>query len=102
MMWAAKAAKMGYRWKISNGKKIRFWEDLWFGSYSLAIQYWDIYSIVNEHGCLVSEAWDGQHLRFTFKRTVDSRTMELWYELIQIASDIQFKDEEDAIIWQFH
>jgi hypothetical protein len=28
--------------------------------------------------------------------------MALWYELIQTASDIQFEDEEDAIIWQFH
>jgi hypothetical protein len=89
---------MRYKWKIGNEKKVRFWEDLWFGSCSLAIQYWDIYSIVNEHGCSVSEAWNGQHLRFTFKRIVDSKTMELWYELIQIASDIQFKDEEDAII----
>jgi hypothetical protein len=68
----------------------------------LAIRYWDIYSIVNEKGCSVREAWDGQHPRFTFRRTVDSWTIALWYELIQIASDIQFGDEEDAIIWQFH
>jgi hypothetical protein len=27
-MWAAKAAKMGYRWKIGNGHKIKFWEDV--------------------------------------------------------------------------
>jgi hypothetical protein len=38
---------------MENGKKIRFWEDLWFGSYSLAIQYWDIYSIVNEKGITI-------------------------------------------------
>jgi hypothetical protein len=24
MIWAARAAKMGYRWHISNGKKVRF------------------------------------------------------------------------------
>jgi hypothetical protein len=47
VMWAAKTAKM------ENGKKIRFWEDIWFGSYSLAIQYWDIYSIVNEKGITI-------------------------------------------------
>lgn len=27
VMWAAKAAKMGYRWKIGDGRKVRFWED---------------------------------------------------------------------------
>jgi hypothetical protein len=68
----------------------------------LAIHYWDIYSIINEHGCSVRDVWDSQHLRLTFKRIIDSRTMALWYELIQTASDIQFEDEEDAIIWQFH
>jgi hypothetical protein len=28
--------------------------------------------------------------------------MSLWYELLQIASDIHFSDEEDGIVWQFH
>jgi hypothetical protein len=27
VMWAAKAVKMGYRWRVSDEKKIRFWED---------------------------------------------------------------------------
>jgi hypothetical protein len=37
VLWATKVAKMGYRWKIGNGKSIRFWEDIWLGSSSLAI-----------------------------------------------------------------
>jgi hypothetical protein len=87
--------------EIGNGRRVRFWEHLSFGTCSLAIQYWEIYSIINELGKSVSGAWDGHHLKFTFRRTVDSRTMALWYEILQIASDIQFRDEEDAIIWQF-
>jgi hypothetical protein len=38
-MWVAQAAKMGYKWHVGDGKSVRFWEDQWFGSYSLAIQY---------------------------------------------------------------
>jgi hypothetical protein len=49
----------------------------------------------------VSESWDGVHLKFNFRRTVDSVTMEQWYEVLQIASSIQFSDEEDAIVWQY-
>jgi hypothetical protein len=56
--WPADAAKMGYRWKVGVGSKIRFWEDNWFGTCSLAIQYWEIFSIANEHGCTIREAWD--------------------------------------------
>jgi hypothetical protein len=37
--WVAYAAKMGYRWKVGDGSKIRFWEDNWFETCSLAIRY---------------------------------------------------------------
>ena len=49
MIWAARAAKMGYRWHIGNGKKVRFWEDNWLGSSSLAIQF--SYSVLG-HLCV--------------------------------------------------
>jgi hypothetical protein len=57
--------------------------------------------IVNEQGCSVREAWDGENLKFSFRRTINSRLMQLWYELVEIAKGIQFTDEEDAMIWQF-
>jgi hypothetical protein len=28
VLWAGKVAKMGYRWRVGNGQKIRFWEDI--------------------------------------------------------------------------
>jgi hypothetical protein len=46
VLLAAKASKMGYMWKIGDGRNVRFWEDQWFGSCSLAIQFWEVYSIV--------------------------------------------------------
>jgi hypothetical protein len=92
-MWAAQAARMGYRWCVGDAKKVRFWKDHWFGSCYLAIQYWDVYTIVNEQGCALAEAWDGCNLRFTFRRTVNRRVMNQWLELLQIASDISFNEE---------
>jgi hypothetical protein len=100
-MWAARAAKMGYRWKVGNGKKIKFWEDNWVGSSSLAIQYWDLYVIVNEKTCTIEELWDGVNLKCTLRRTVDDRLERMWLEVMQIASTIIFSDEEDSMIWQF-
>jgi hypothetical protein len=37
LMWAARAAKFGFRWKVGNGKKVRFREDNWLDNFSLAI-----------------------------------------------------------------
>jgi hypothetical protein len=82
VMWTAQAARMGYRWCVRDGKKVRFWEDHWFGSCSLTIQYWDMYTIINEQGCTLAEAWDGSNLRFTFRRTVNRRVMNQWLELL--------------------
>jgi hypothetical protein len=70
-------------------KKNHLWEDQWFGSCSLAIQFWNLYSIVNDIGKTLKEAWDGTNLKFTFRRTVDRSTLNQWHQLIQIASSIQ-------------
>jgi hypothetical protein len=72
------AVKLGFRWKVGDGKRVRFWEDQWFEICSLAIQFWDIYSIVNEHGKTIREAWDGPNLRFSFIRTVNRALMAQW------------------------
>jgi hypothetical protein len=32
---------------------------------------------------------------------VDRRALNLWYELQEIASSIEFLDESDSIIWKF-
>jgi hypothetical protein len=56
---------------------------------------------VNEHECTIKEAWDGVNLKFTFRRIVNVRVMNLWHELVQIASSISFNEEED-IVWQYN
>lgn len=68
VMWDLKVAKMGYRWKVGNGKRIKFWEDVWVDSSSLAIQYWDLYCILNQQIATIAELWDGQNLKCTFRR----------------------------------
>lgn len=60
LMWAASATKMGFRWKIGDGRKVKFWEDNWLGNSSLAIQYWDLYVIVNrkKQNCTWPLGWE--------------------------------------------
>lgn len=100
-MWAASAAKMGFRWHIGNGKNVKFLEDNWLGTSNLAIQYWEIYILINEKSKTVFELWDGSNLKCTFRRGVDKRLMILWLEVVQIASTINFSVDEDELICQF-
>jgi len=45
VMWVLQAARMGIKWLVGNGRKVRFWEDHWFGNSSLATQFWPLYVI---------------------------------------------------------
>jgi hypothetical protein len=77
---------------------VRFWEDLWLGTSSLAIQFWELYCIVNEQGKTIAELWDGVDLKCNFRRCVDSRLMEMWEEFISIAQTLELSDIDDELI----
>jgi hypothetical protein len=55
---------MGYRWKVEDETRIRFWEDIWLGSSGLAIQFWEFYCLVNEQNRTIAELWNGVNLCF--------------------------------------
>jgi hypothetical protein len=48
VIWAARAAKVGYPRSVGNGNKIQFWEDQWLGNTSLSIMFWDLYYVCNQ------------------------------------------------------
>jgi len=98
--WARQ--QLGYRWKIGNGKRVRFWEDVWFGTSSLVIQFWKIYMLINGKGASIADVWDGTTLKLTFRRTASEQLMSLWEELLAIAGSISFSDDEDSLIWELN
>jgi putative lipoic acid-binding regulatory protein len=57
--------------------------------------------IVNEKSATIQELWDGESLKCTFRRTVGQRLMNMWDEVVQLATTICFSNEEDNLIWQF-
>ena len=91
----------GYRWIVGDGRKISFWEDIWFGTAPLAVQFWDLYSIVNEQGKTIHEIWDGCQLKCTFRRTFSNEFMMKWYELEDLMQHVVLSEEKDALIWQY-
>jgi hypothetical protein len=101
-MFAAQVARMGFRWKVGRGDKVRFCEDQWLGSSSLAIQYWELYCIVNEQNRTIAELWDGHNLKCTFRRIVDIRLFNLWEEVLSIAASLELNNEDDEPVWQYN
>jgi hypothetical protein len=83
VLWATRVTRMGYRWKLGKGTRIRFGEDVRIGTSSLAIQYWEIYCLINEHNKYVAKLWDRKNLKCTFRRSVDRRLFDMWDELVE-------------------
>lgn len=44
----------------------------------------------------MASLWDGSSLKCTFRRMGDERMMEMWEEVVQIASTIKFNDSEES------
>jgi len=80
-------------------KKIRFWEDNWLGSSSLAIQYYPLYRIVNDKGKTIANLWDGINLQCTFRRNVSSDLYQSWLDIVELVFSVDLSDEEDEMIW---
>ena len=101
LMWATKAVKLGSRWVVGDGKQVRFWEDSWFGSSPLAIQFWDLYCICREQCCTIHQIWDGHTLKLTFRRVFNEGMMLRWYELEKVAKSIILSQDCDSLVWQY-
>jgi hypothetical protein len=101
-MWAVRAVKVSYRWKVGNGRKFLFWEDIWFGNYSLAIFFWDLYVTADEQNCTIDSVGDGVDLKISFRRIVSLSLYYIWLELYNLVASFPFSEEEDAPIWMFH
>lgn len=82
-------------------KNIRFWEDLWYGTSPLAVQYWELFCICQQQCQTIHELWDGENLKITFRRTLDERLFSMWLEIVEIAKSISFSDCHDSLVWQY-
>ena len=86
-----KSIKFGYRWIVGDGRKIRFWEDTWFGNSPLATQFWGVYTLCNEQTITLSDAWDGENLKLTFRRNFTDNLMVDWDTLVEIVGSTDRK-----------
>jgi hypothetical protein len=77
VMLAAQVIKFGYRWLPGDGKRIRFWEDTWFGTASLAVQFWNLYCICNEKTKTLAEVRVNRELRLSIRRTFSIEMMQV-------------------------
>jgi hypothetical protein len=99
VLMVAQAIKFGYRWLPGDGKRVKFWDDTWFGTAPLVVQFWELYCICNEKTKSLAEVWVNRELRLTFRRTYSSEIMLVWRVLVEVVKQVNLNDEIDALYW---
>ncbi|KAG2606896.1 hypothetical protein PVAP13_4NG209522 [Panicum virgatum] len=89
----------GLRYVIVNGKKVRFWHDVWIGECPLRQTH--LYQINNQQEGCVHEVLGSGEVELTFRRNFGEREILEWEALLDMVGDTLLTQESDAVKWIF-
>jgi hypothetical protein len=101
VMWASRAVSVGYKWKVGDGRSIKFWEDIWFGNSPLVPNFGTFTSFLTSRLRPLGICGMGSRLEALLGGFFPDEMMVSWLELIEIAKTISYSEENDQIIWQY-
>ena len=88
---------------VGNGKRIRFWEDLWWGNQTLCSQFADLYRVISVKNLTVSNVL-GNSLplswNFNFRRNLMDSEIDLLQRLMSSLNSVLFSpSSSDSRAW---
>ncbi|KAG0529542.1 hypothetical protein BDA96_05G107500, partial [Sorghum bicolor] len=84
---------------VKNGKKARFWLDVWLGQCPLSIVYNKIFKICNEQNNTVHDVLQNNEVNLTFRRSFGIAEIEEWENMLSQVNEIKLQDEPDTVTW---
>jgi hypothetical protein len=85
--------------KIGDGSEVRFWEDVWLGTTSLAARYPMLYHIVQYKDVTVANVLANTPVNIRFRRVLSGNKWSAWLRLCQEIMVVQLSDEQDRFLW---
>jgi hypothetical protein len=84
---------------VGNGRKIKFWEDVWLGDCPLRIRFNKLYEISREQKWVVARVLEGDEINLCFRRRRGDLEIKEWEDLEECLSRVHLTDEEDTVRW---
>jgi hypothetical protein len=84
---------------VRNGKKARFWLDVWLGQCPLHIVFNRIFLINNEQDWSIHDILKDYEINLTFRRSFGTQELEEWQQLILLIRGVQLTEEPDTVTW---
>ena len=86
--------------QIVDGSQTRFWEDVWLGETSLAVQYPSLYSIVLHKNVKVAQVLAQTPLNIGFRRVLRGNNWAAWLHLCERLMLVQLNGDSDRFVWK--
>lgn len=88
----------GTKWILGNGRKIRFWYDVWLGDCPLKIVFPRLFRISRNLDWSVADA-KGVDWQLDFRRRLGNEEVAEWNDLQEALDDVEVSGEEDKVFW---
>ena len=86
--------------KIGDGRRIRFWEDIWLGDSPLSSQYPSLYGITNWKNVSVFDVLStAPPLNMSFRRALVGDKWDAWSHLCIRLMDVRLEETSDHFAW---
>jgi hypothetical protein len=91
----------GLKYILGDGKKIRFWFDVWLGECPLKIRFNNLFEISREQKWMVSKVLEGGggRINLSFRSRFGDRESLEWEELEECLSRVHLSEDKDNIWW---
>jgi hypothetical protein len=90
---------LGGKFIIHSGRRVRFWQDVWWGERALKFCFPNIFYICEQQDAFVHEVVGDNSVGLTFRRNFGDIELTEWSELCNIMSTVSLDDEEDSVSW---
>jgi hypothetical protein len=88
----------GTTWKVGNGNRVRFWQDIWLDKCPLKIRFPRLYRISKQQEWSVAQMNEAQW-GMDFRRILGEEERAELDELLDALERIEIDDNDDGLIW---
>lgn len=90
----------GAKYLLSDGKKIRFWLDVWMGECPLKVTFENSFKICDKQNETVPQLFLEVCWQFNFRRNFGPREMMEWDELQTCLSGVVLTEGQNKVRWE--
>jgi hypothetical protein len=84
---------------VGDGKKARFWLDVWLGNCALSVSFPNLFDICNQKEWSIFKTLNNENVNLTFKRSFDAVHSQEWLALSNLLEGTVLANLPDSIKW---